>query len=375
MTADGSSPRALPTETPLEGFRRLFPIEVRPLMPQIRYRPLDTNVLLKNIARDVRGYPVPTAIRLLGVLGALRLYVGPHVVSEVEEHIDAHMLEQRLDVAFARWIWEHEYMPRLWVVDPALLWSQDKRIATLADRDPDDLPTGRLAILLGQKALSEDPDLTDYGLASGEPWLRLVFAVGSVAKGETVDFGIVFGASVSMTTVAEVVGAGRQLAATPGGKRALLVIGVGFVLVVLGAVLLRQLHEPSRQWIDEKARGGVRALASGGKVAFGAYASVSLSRVHGEIDLQAGVVADGHSPTPIQVAARTLAVAAAPVTTRDLAAAVWAYKRVPAAAKQRLRALLESVPAFVETAPDRWQLAQRALPSTEDRGLPAPSAG
>jgi hypothetical protein len=39
---------------------------------KIRCGILDTNVLLKNIARDVRTYPLPTAIRLLVALGALR---------------------------------------------------------------------------------------------------------------------------------------------------------------------------------------------------------------------------------------------------------------------------------------------------------------
>jgi hypothetical protein len=58
-------------------------------MPQIRYRILDTNVLLKNIGRDVRDHPRPTRMRLITAIGAFRAYVGPHVVYEVEEHIDA----------------------------------------------------------------------------------------------------------------------------------------------------------------------------------------------------------------------------------------------------------------------------------------------
>jgi hypothetical protein len=114
----------------------MYPIEVRAHMQQIRYGILDTNALLNNIAGDVRTYPRPTGIRLLSTLGALRPLVGLHVVAEVEERIDAYMLQRRLDVAFARWIWEREYLPRLWVVDTDHLGSQDTRVARLADDHP-----------------------------------------------------------------------------------------------------------------------------------------------------------------------------------------------------------------------------------------------
>jgi hypothetical protein len=363
MTTDyGSREAHLPTGTPLEGFRRLVPIEARPYMPKIRCGILDTNVVLNNIACDVRTYPRPTAIRLLVALGVLRPYVGPHVIGEVEEHLDRYMLERRLNPVFARSIWEREYRPRLWVCDPGVLWRQDSRVATLAARDPDDLPTAQLAILLGQKALSEDPDLTEYGLASGEPWLKLVFATGSVARGETVDLGVMIGASISMQAVGDAARAARQLAATPRGEWTLVVLGAGLALVVLGVFVLRHLHEPSRRWIDENTRRGVHLLVSGGKVAIGAYATVSISRMHGEVDLRVGVVAEAHSPSPIQRAARMLAMAEAPISTRDVAAVLWGYKRVPRAALQRSRALLESTPAFVEVAQDRWQLGRLALP-------------
>lgn len=361
-TADGLPLGTLPEDTPLEGFRRLVPVEMRRHMPRIRYCILDTNVLLNNLAYDVRVYPRPTALRLLVALGVLRPYVGPHVVGEVEQHLDGYMLERRLDVARARSIWEDAYLPRLWVADPGPLWSQDRRVADLADRDADDLPTARLAILLGQRALSEDTDLTDYGLASGEPWLQLVLAAGSVAKGETLDFGVGFGASVSMQTAADVIQAGRQFAATPRGKQTLVVIGAAVVVLVLVVLVLRQVHEPSREWIDRKARLSVHALASGGRIAVGGYATVTLDRRRGEVTLRAGVTAEANSPSPIQVAARTLAAVEAPMSTRDLAAAVWSYERVPRAALQRLRSVLGRVPAFVEVAPDRWQLGRRARP-------------
>ncbi len=345
--------------TPLEGLRRLAPAEVRFRMPQIRYGILDTNVLLKNIGRDVRDHPRPTRMRLITAIGAFRAYVGPHVVGEVEEHIDAWTLARGRDVALARRIWEEEYRPRLWVVDPGPPTAGDEQLSALAVRDLDDLATAQLAILLGQKALSEDRDLADDGLASGDQWLDSVLATGAVAWGETVDFGVGVGLTISMQTMTDGYGLVREIARTEGGRRALLLTGAGLLILLVGLLLLRHLHEPSRQWIDEKAGLAARTLASGGKIAVGAYANVSFDRIRGETTLSAGVVTEACSPSPLQLAARTLATAEAPVTTRDLAAEIWGYRRVPAAVSRSLRGMLKRVPAFIEVEPDRWQLGRR----------------
>jgi acetylornithine deacetylase/succinyl-diaminopimelate desuccinylase-like protein len=160
-------------ETLLELARQLFPAQVRPVLPRIRFGIADTNVILKNIGRDVRDWPRPTRMRILTETGAIRFYVGRHIVEEVEEKIDAWMTARRMDKAVARRIWMEEYLPSLWVVDMGSMHMDDDRVSVLALRDPDDLPTAQLAVLLGQKALSEDKDLAANGLATGEPWLTM----------------------------------------------------------------------------------------------------------------------------------------------------------------------------------------------------------
>lgn len=348
-------------KTPLETLRSVASTGAGLPRLQVRYGILDTNVLLKNIARDVRDDPLPTALRCVIQVGALRPYVGPHVVGEVDRRIDRWMSERGVDGTRARRFWEREYLPRLWVVDTGTLHFEEARIAAVAVRDPDDLPTARLAILLGQKALSEDSDLADYGLASGEPWLRLAFAIGSVAWGEAVDLGIGFGVNLSVESGSQAVALGRQLARTRGGQRALLAAGACVVVVALGVLLLRQLHEPSRLWIDEKTEENLRALASGGQAAIGAYANVARNRFQGELDLQGGIVVDSQTLLPLQVAARRLAAADAPMSTRDLAAVVWGYQRVPAKALSRMTAMLKTMAVFVEVDADHWQLGQPAV--------------
>jgi predicted nucleic acid-binding protein len=351
----------LPQETLLELTRRMVPAEVRTHLPRIHFGIADTNVILKNIGRDARQRQRPTRMRILAATGAFRLYVGPHVVDEVEEKIDTWMAERGLDSAVARKIWMEEYLPRLWVVQMGHAHLDDSRVAAVAVRDPDDLPTAQLAVLLGRKALSEDKDLAANGLATGEPWLEIVLATSSVAWGETVNFGVGAGISISAQSVAEAIAAVRRVAETPDGQRALLIIGAVLLLIVAGGLVLREMHEPSRRWIDDKVTIAASALASGGRVAITGYVTVSNNRAHGETVLRGGVVAGAREQSLTQSLARELASSEAPVSTRDLAAHVWDYQRVPTAAASRMRELLSSMPAFVEVGSNLWQLGRRSL--------------
>src|SRR5207247_933568 len=64
------------------------------VMPRIRCVPVDTNVLLKNMTRDVRQWPNPTGLRFLGESGTLSTYAAPHVGAEVDEKLDAWMRDR-----------------------------------------------------------------------------------------------------------------------------------------------------------------------------------------------------------------------------------------------------------------------------------------
>ncbi len=186
--------------------KETHPKSIVQLMPRIRPGPVDTNVLLKNIARDVRQWPNPTGMRLLGGSGALRLYAGAHVADEVEERLDSWMQDRGRDPVLGRLIWRKHYLPILLVVNTGTLGTDDPRVQAVLSRHPADAPTAALACVLGVRALSEDRDLVDYGLACGRPWREVIFAAGHVSFGETADFGVALGVSIGTQTVGDVWG-------------------------------------------------------------------------------------------------------------------------------------------------------------------------
>ncbi len=101
--------------------KQTFPSGMAQFMPRIRCAPVDTNVLLKNIARDVYQWPHPTGLRLLGESETLRLYAAAHVGDEVEEKLEAWMRDRGRDPMLARRIWLECYLPHLRLVDTGTL--------------------------------------------------------------------------------------------------------------------------------------------------------------------------------------------------------------------------------------------------------------
>lgn len=328
-----------------------------PLLPAIRWEIVDTNVLLKNIKKDVELSPSATAMGRLRTAGALRLFAPYHVELEMEEHLDRWMTDRGVDPTLARRIWEQDYKPAIRFVEIGSFAPNDSRLVALRARDPDDAPTAALALLLGRKALSEDRDLLDYGLASGRPWLQTVLATGHVALGETVQFGVAGAVAVTGQGLTDLVAGARALWATRDGRRLLLVVG----LVALGtaalAVALRNRHEPSRRWIDETARAVAGTFRDGGRGAIGGYVTVERNRQTGEATLRAGVVASAGS-SALQRAARILAASASPLPSNELARGVWSYQRAPRAKTEDIRAQLATLPAFIPVEPDAWQLGR-----------------
>jgi predicted nucleic acid-binding protein len=358
----GTGPAGEDRRTPLELAHQGLP-RLAALLPEIRWEIVDTNVLLKNIKKDVELLPSATAMRQLRTAGALRLLAPDHVELEMEEHLDRWMTDRNVDPALARSIWEHVYKPAIRFVDMGAFAAKDSRLVALRARDPDDVPTAALALLLGRKALSEDRHLIDYGLATGQPWLRTVLATGHVALGETVQFGAVGTVAVTGQGIAQLALSARALSTTRDGRRLLLALGLLVLGSIAFAAVLRRRHEPSRQWLDQTAGAVTAALQEGGRVVVSGYVAAERNRRTGETTLQAGVVASAH-PTALQRAARILASAAGPLPSNELARRVWSYQRAPRAKTEDIRAQLAALPAFVQVEPDAWQLG-RTRPTPE----------
>ena len=80
--------REQPEETLLKMVRKAFPAQPHPCLPKIHFGVVDTNVILKNIAPDVRDHSRTTRMRILSETGAFRIYVGPHVIDVVEALVE-----------------------------------------------------------------------------------------------------------------------------------------------------------------------------------------------------------------------------------------------------------------------------------------------
>ena len=353
-------------ECSINGIKKLVVIEmtettystgIERLMPRIRFVPVDTGVLLNNISREVLQWPRPTILRQLMDSWTLRPYAAAHVRDEMEEKLDGWIRDRGRDPVLARRIWQQNYLPRLWFVDTGTLGIDDPRVQAEIARDSDDAPTAVLASILGVRVLSEDRDLVDYGLASGRPWLEVIFAVGDASRGETVDFMLALGVSISGHTVADIARAVQSLASTPGGKRLVTSAGV----VILGLLLVGILiwicvfDEDKRKWLTDRVRTAGAAVASGSRVCLEAYTKLSQNRFEGMTRLRTEAVPAIRPLGPLEGAARILAAGWGSLSTKELARRLWGYKRVPTPVTRYLYDQLSACPAFVEIAPGEWQ--------------------
>ncbi len=355
-------PHDLDGELPLDRLRTLAPTQVRNLLPTAVLIPVDSNMLLKNIARDVRDAPKRTHIRTLAKLGVLRLFAGSHVYDEMNKYLSEFMVARGLDPSVAETIWRQDFLPSVRFVDTTQFPLTDPRVLAVRDRDADDLPTAILACLLGTKALSEDQDLVDYGLATGRPWLDLIFAAEKTAIGQTVTVGAAGGVVLTGATLEEGIRGLRRMSADATGQKILW--GAATLLIV--GLLIYLIHEPTRRWVTPRARALASGLKDGGKWTLSGLVNVSVDLAEGRATLMAALVGHAEPRDEAAQTARILAGSTRPLSTRDLAALLWNYQRVPAAALAKAAILLRSNPAFVEVAPGYWELGLHRPTTTRD---------
>jgi hypothetical protein len=116
-------------------------------------------------------------------------------------------------------------------------------VAATLVHDPDDVPLATLAVLLGQRALSEDLDLGAAG--TGRPWLAHVVAVTDAVMSDRTTAALAWGG------VGTVYGVGRTGKAAYGGlQRALGTKGATILALVLaGLIICVLLYPRSRRWL------------------------------------------------------------------------------------------------------------------------------
>ena len=124
---------------------------------------LDANRLCQDLRRACR-----TGDRTVLITGAnsglFRVFCARHVVAEFYEHAAEWAADAKIDPEQFMTRWASDYLPLLRVLDPPpglLTPSEADRIALLQDgpkrfRDPDDVPTATLALVLGAQLVSDD---------------------------------------------------------------------------------------------------------------------------------------------------------------------------------------------------------------------------
>lgn len=175
---------------------------------------IDANALRDELLRFAKTGQ-RTILANAGNTGVLRLFCAGHVVEEVEEHLADWAAQKRLHPADVESAWRTVYLPLLRCVDVPdglLDPTEADRLDVLADPtntygDPDDVPTAKLALLLGAPLLSKDqsPLTAVYGVdfdhIAHANWLTQLRAGGDLGPlGQFLHLACTFSAGVGIGT-------------------------------------------------------------------------------------------------------------------------------------------------------------------------------
>jgi predicted nucleic acid-binding protein len=164
-------------------FASVFGREAQPLV-------VDANWFRSDVLRVCRSGG-PTVLLTAAHRQLVRLYVAPHVTAEVVNHADDWTQGTQVSAEQFLSSWEQEYLPVLRVVEPpggSLTAAEADRIEQLRQKDPDDIPTATLALLLEAPLISSDkaPTRAVYGpdanVRSQQELLELLAVAGEAGQ-------------------------------------------------------------------------------------------------------------------------------------------------------------------------------------------------
>lgn len=305
---------------------------------------LDTNVILRDMEHWVRRGK-PTFLWLAGRAGTIRLFASKQVSDEIAEHLVAFAKKRNLSASVLASLWRDHYAPHIRFVDAGQLQVEDPRVRAVAVRDPDDVPTAVLALMLAPSlVLSDDrKDLVAPGIAAPD-WFGAVRFGMVVVRGDALLTAVwVFGV-LGVEGVRAAARQGSRLIRTPLGF-------FGFLLAA--ALLTRTLRsrslsgETMKQFKEVAGRallGGLRVMAE---------------REQGIRDLDQVAVGPPEECSLARSICRELGLARVPLSRTKLVEALRLHGFGGRALHTEVRELLESNPAFVEVSPRRWELGRR----------------
>jgi predicted nucleic acid-binding protein len=317
----------------------------------VRVLLVDTNVLRSDVLRRVRVRPGPFGRMLSAVsLGGVRIIAPRHVVDEMDEKIRGFAEKASLDPDAAEDVWRNEYRPLLTVVDAGDMvdaLAAHPHVAATLVHDRDDAPLAVLAVLLGQVALSEDPDLGLLG--TGRPWLAHIVAATDAALSDEMTWVYGWGGAEAVSGLAH---AGRS--AYGGLQRTVGSRGAAILAIILAGLVVAVLVTPrTREWLVSTPP--VRAAGRVARAAGQATVTVLVNGTAGDAFLRdVALVDDTHIP-PLGSLVRHLSRCRQPQTVDEIAAELGWESVV-------VERVLDAHAAFVPTDDGGWQLGRHLAP-------------
>jgi predicted nucleic acid-binding protein len=334
----------------------------------VRPAVVDTNALRNDLLRAC-ATGLRTAFLDAGSIG-LRFLVPDHVVDEMKEHLPEWV--GGTDLARVQSIFDQHYVPilRVVTVSPGPLFPEEAaRLARLAEKDEDDVPTARLAMLLHAPVLTRDKPLLcavhgeDADIEERAEWLRIALAGRALSESDREMWYTLLGleglAHAGIAGIEQLVGAIQKL---PPAVQLSILVGVGGAVILGRQSIADFLRTAGKRFLDAVTP----MVTAWGKERELAYAWIQASRPPLEVPLSATGVPTLPPAEPASLARGSLyALARARIglTPAQLASLLRTSFTIPATDAQ-VYAVLRTQPAFHPLPDGRWQV-----------GRPWPSAG
>jgi len=280
-------------------------------------------------------------------VGTLRLYAADHVYQETYEKLPRIAKAARVSPAVVRQVFEQEMLPLICFVSVPTGPPSCAEVAAVALRDPDDVPTAELVVLLAPcLALSGDADLRDSGLASPS----LLAATEAVEQLAAAEGGFMLMGLATYTAGALAWGSAR------GASRLLKIppwlVATGVVALGIAALAAR----------DRRHNLAVK-LGPFASRTVGALAQVEQWRAGGTEQLGIQTVASRNESSLPAAVAGVLAGSREPMLASDVHHQVVAMSVLPEPPSlKEVRAQLTALPMFVREDRSRWQLGRLRPP-------------
>jgi hypothetical protein len=320
---------------------------------------VDANHLLRDVTRRMRTGRMTDTLEA-ALVGSTRLVTSPEVCAEVVEHLGKFATRYGFDLGDALAVWRREYLPRLHVVDPSTLAPLSDAVRELAQRDPDDVPTGQLIELLQPDTVfSRDAKhLAAFGITAQDS-LRIVLAYHAVARRDEVVVVLHGGAMIAIPLSAEACGADiRAVSSAVNRMDKRVLVGAVALIALVGA--FAYVRPGSRRWVAEHARGALGLALRG----LEAYSAVEANAQSARQQLAAVRRAATTVPrTARDYAVLVLARAPGPLTVRAITRAMCdaGYQPRSAHPEQHVsRVVRRHTDWFEQRGSRRWTLRRRA---------------